>query len=137
MWLIESGVALLDDLGDRRQPDLLRRLAGHRRGHVNVIERPEAALELGLDLEHDAILIGLREDGRHETLSERVVQRVVDRRRRDAEPARGRAVEVDVGLQAAVLEIAGDIGELRHLFQPVGELVHPRAQFSPHRPPRP
>ncbi len=48
---------------------------------------------------------------------------------RDAEPARGRAVEVDVGLQAAVLEIAGDIGELRHLLQPVGELVNPLAQF--------
>ena len=42
----------------------------------------------GLHLEHHAVLVRLREDGRDQPLAERVVQRVVDRRRRDAEPRR-------------------------------------------------
>ena len=62
-------------------------------GHVELVERREAALELRLDLEHDAVLVRLREDRRDQPLAERVVERVVDRRRRDAEPARGRAVD--------------------------------------------
>ena len=61
-----------------------------------------------------------------EPLAERVVQRVVDRGRRDAEAAGGRAVDVDVRLQAAVLQVAGDVGELRQLPQPVDQLRHPR-----------
>ena len=36
------------------------------------------ALELGRDLEHDAVLVQLREDGRDLALPERVVERVVD-----------------------------------------------------------
>ena len=74
----------------------------------------EPALELGLDLEDHAVLVRLREDRRDQALAERVVERVVDRRRRDAEPARRVAVDLDVGLQAVVLQVAGDVGELRH-----------------------
>ena len=63
----------------------------------------------------------LREDRRDQALAEGVVERVVDRGRRDAETAGGRAVELDVGLQAAVLQVARDVGELRRLPQPVRE----------------
>ena len=70
------------------------------------------ALELRLHFEHHAVLVRLREDGRDEALAERVVERVVDRRRRDAEPARRVAVDVDVRLQALVLQVARDVGEL-------------------------
>ncbi len=52
-------------------------------------------LELGLDLEHHAVLVGLGEDGRDQALAEGVVERVVDGRRRDAEAAGGVAVDVD------------------------------------------
>ena len=48
--------------------------------HVESAERRGTALELGLHLEHDAVLVGLREDRRDEPLAECVVERVVDRR---------------------------------------------------------
>jgi hypothetical protein len=35
----------------------------------------------GANLQHHAVLVGLREDGRDQALAERVVERVVDRRR--------------------------------------------------------
>ena len=44
-------------------------------------------LELRLHFEHHAVLVRLREDGGDQPLAEGVVQRVVDRPRRDAEPA--------------------------------------------------
>ena len=50
---------------------------------------------------------------RDQPLAERVVERVVDGRDADAEAAGGVAVDVDEGLQAAVLQVAGDVGELR------------------------
>ena len=74
-----------------------------------------ALLELGLHFQHDAVLIGLGEDGRDQPLAEGVVERIVDGRRCDAEPARGVAVDLHIGLQALVLQVAGDVGELRNL----------------------
>ena len=43
--------------------------------------------------EHDAVLVQLREHGRDLALAEGVVERVVDRLRRDAEPRRRIAVD--------------------------------------------
>ena len=96
---------LLDDARNRAQRHLLRRLARERSTVTyRSLSAAGPALELRLDLEHDAILVRLGEDRRHQALPERVVQRVVDRRRRDSEPARGGAVELDVRLQPAVGE---------------------------------
>ncbi len=128
MWLIDSGVSLSTDLGDRRQPDLLRRLSGDRRRHVDAVERRQSALEFRLHLEHDAVLIRLREDRRHQALAERVVQRVVDRGGCDAQSAGRRPVELDVSLQPAILVIAGHVGQLRHLLQPLEDLGNPLGQ---------
>ena len=46
-------------------------------------------LELRRDFQHHVILVELREHGRHLALAERVVERVVDQLRRDAEPRSG------------------------------------------------
>ena len=99
-------------------------------------ERVRAAAELGLHLEHHAVLVGLREDGRDQALAEGVVERVVDRRRRDAEPPGGVAVDVDVGLQALVLQVAGDVGELRQLPQALDQPGHPQRELVGDRRPR-
>ena len=51
------------------------------------------SLELRLDLQHDVVLVQLREHRRDLPLAEGVVERVVDHLRRDAEPRRGVAVD--------------------------------------------
>ena len=84
----------------------------------------------GCDLEHHAVLVRLREYRRHQPLAEGAVQGAVDGRGRDAEPARRGAVELDIRLQPAILQVAGHVCELRHLLQPVDELVHPGAEFA-------
>jgi len=82
-------------------------------------------LELGLHLQHDAILVGLGEDRRHQPLPERVVERVVHGRGRNAEAARGGAVDVDEYLQATVLQIGRHVGELGQLAQAIEDPGHP------------
>ncbi len=91
----ERRVAVLDggDVGQRNLPAI-------RRGHEHLAERLRADLEARRDLEDDAVLIGLRVDRRDQPLAERVVERVVDGRHADAEPAGGVAVDVEEGLQA-------------------------------------
>ena len=97
--------------------------------NVDVVQRGRALLKFGLDLQHHAVLIGLSEDGGNQPLAEGVVQRVVDGRGRYAEPARGIAVDLHIGLQAAVLQVAGDVGELWNLPQPIHQPGHPEAQL--------
>ena len=70
-----------------------------------------------MHFEHDAILIGLRENRRHQPLAKSVVQRRVDGGCGNAEPARRVAVDIDKSLETALLQIAGDIGELFALAQ--------------------
>ena len=83
------------------------------------LQRRRVLLELGLHLEHDAVLVELREDRRDLPLAEGVVERVVDRC--GVTPSRdavSRSI-VDVRLQPAVLLVAGDVGELRQRAQRV------------------
>jgi hypothetical protein len=63
---------------------------------------------------HDhAELVGLRVDRGNDPLAEQIVQRVVDRRRRDAEARGGRAIDHQVQRQPLLLQIAGKVGQLR------------------------
>ena len=71
------------------------------------------ALEPGLNLEDDVVLVQLREHGRNLPLRERVVQRVVDVLRGNAEPGGGVAVDDELGLQAVDLLVAGDVASAR------------------------
>ena len=104
----ERGVALLDagDVGERN----LLAIGG---GDEHLAERLRTDLEARRHFEHDAILVGLRVDGRDQPLAERIVERVVDGRDADAEAAGGIAIDVEEGLEAAVLQIAGHVGQLR------------------------
>ena len=74
-WLTSSGAGFsltraTDDSGTCPPPVA---------GDVDVVQRRRALLELGLHLEHHAVLVGLGEDGRDQALAEGVVERVVDR----------------------------------------------------------
>ena len=105
-----------------------------RRADVDVPQRLGALPEARLDLHDDVVLVQRRVDDRHLPLAERVVERVVDQLRRDAEP-RGRApVDGERGLEPLVLQVAAHVDELRRrpepLLEPAGpgtELLHPLA----------
>ena len=86
-------------------------------------------LELRLHLQHDVVLVELREHRRDLPLPEGVVQRVVDHLRRDAQPRGGVAVDHQLGLQPLVLLVAGDVAQLRQRLQLVDELAAPSRQF--------
>ena len=100
------------------------RLPASRAGDVDVPEGPRALPELGLDLEHDPVLVELGEHRGDLPLAEGVVERVVDRLRADAEPRRGAAIHHQRGAEALVLLVAADIGQLpplaQHVHQPRG-----------------
>ena len=72
---------------------------------------------------------GIPAELRHQPLPEGVVQRVVDDRRRDAKSARGRAIDVDIGLQAVVLQVARHIGEHGGLSETIDQSWHQRRKL--------
>ena len=122
----QRGVAL-DDPGDARQRHLHAgraaaldaggaALGRAGRGDVDLAERVRSELVARRRFEHHAILVGLRVDRRDQPLAERVVQGIVDGRDADAEAAGGVAVDVDEGLQAPVLQVAGDVADLRRVL---------------------
>ena len=72
-----------------------RHLAAITRREVDLRQVAGPLLKSGSGLQHDAVLIQLREHRRDLTLPEGVVQRIVDHLRRDAEPRGGVAIDVD------------------------------------------
>ena len=111
----------LDDPGDARQRNLHAgraaaldaggaALGGARCVDVDLAERLRPELVARRRFEHHAVLVGLGVDRRDQALAEGVVERVVDGRHADPEAAGGVAIDVDEGLQALVLQIAGDVG---------------------------
>ena len=121
-WLTTSGASALSTLiqaGERH----LRAVAA---GHEDAREVGGIALEARVDLEHDAILVALGVDGRDLPLGEGIVEGVVDVLDAHAEPRGGRLpVDGDVGLQPALLAVAGDVDEAGHLAQRSTHLGHP------------
>ena len=93
--------------------------------HEDAVEVGRVALIARVDLQDDAILVALRVDGRNLPLREGVVERVVDVLDVDAEPRRGLPVDLDGGLQAALLAIGRYVGEPRDLAQALDHLGHP------------
>src|SRR6185369_733815 len=61
--------------------------------HVDVLQGLRVLLEPRIDLEHNVILVQLREDRRHLPLAESVVKCVVDGLRKDPEPCGGVAID--------------------------------------------
>ena len=90
-WLIDKKfVGSLVHLTKGAERD---RLTGARRIHIDIVESSRRALQLGQHLHHHVIAVELGEILRHLPLPERVVERIVDQLRLDAEaglPGRGR-----------------------------------------------
>src|SRR3984957_20775618 len=66
------------------------------REDVDALQRIGSELILRIDFENQIILVKCPEDPGDMTLAERIVERVVDRRRRDAEQCGGRAVDLNL-----------------------------------------
>ena len=81
---------LLVDAHERRQ-GRLRAAAGRR--DIELIQGPRVALIMFRGFQYDAILIGLRVDYRNLSLTERVVEDVIDILHRYAQPAHGFPVD--------------------------------------------
>jgi hypothetical protein len=94
---------------------------------IDVVEPRRRLSDLRDHLEHDAVLVQLREHGRDLALSEGVVERVVDHLRGDAEARRRRAVDRQRRLQSALLLVGPDVAQLGPLAQ---RLDHPRRPAS-------
>ena len=83
---------------------ILDRAAGA--ADIDVIQLAGMLPKVGLDLQNDAVLVQLGEDGGDLPLAEGVVERVVDHLRRDPEPRRRVAIDRERQLETAVLLIA-------------------------------
>ncbi len=78
-------------------------------GHMDALDciRPKRGIRPCL--QHHPVLVGLGEDGGDLALPERVVQRIGHRIHADAQPRRCDPVNHHMRLQAAILQIAGDV----------------------------
>ena len=120
-WLTTSGASALSTR-DQAAERHLRAVAAR---HEHVCQVGGVALEARVDLEHDAILVALGVDGRDLPLREGVVEGAVDVLDAHAEPGRHLPVDGDVGLQPALLAVAGDVDDAGHLAQPLDDLRQP------------
>ena len=75
-------------------------------------------------------MVRLGEDRRNDALPERVVERVVYRGRGNSETRRGGTIDLDIGCQPHLLQIAGDIGEFRCRPQPRQQLRDPDGELG-------
>ena len=81
-----------------------------------------------LHLHHDMVLVLRAVDCGDLALAERVVQRVVDLAGTDPKPARGGAVDQQIGFQAFLLLIGIDVAQHRIVFQRSNQLRRPFIQ---------
>ncbi|MNF57847.1 hypothetical protein D3C84_393880 [compost metagenome] len=108
---------------------------GRQRHHAAVVAGdPDVAQGLGVpgevrgQAEHHMVLVERLVEDRYQALAEGVAQGRVQLPGADAEPGGGRPVDVQAGLQAAFLPVAGNVGELRQPAQGVVEARRPVAQ---------
>ncbi len=94
------------------------------------LEPAQRAAELRLDFEDDVVLMGLRVEGRHLALTERVVERVVERLRSHAEARRGHAIDVERKRIPIRLLIGDDVLQLRELLELSDELARPGRELD-------
>jgi hypothetical protein len=80
-----------------------------RRFKIDLVERVDFALHLGRDLQDHVIGVHLREILRDLALSERVIERVVDQLRLDAEALIGVAIDCKLERRAFGLLVGGGV----------------------------
>jgi hypothetical protein len=105
------------------------RFTSARRIHIDAVERSLRALQLGQNLHHHVIAVELSEILRHLPLPERVVERVVDQLRLDAEACRPIAVDGQGQGRTAGLLIARDVAQLGQRLELVEDLRRPSVQL--------
>ncbi len=86
-------------------------------------------LKLRLRLQNHVVLVQLRVHRIDLPLAERVVERIVDRRRRHAQARSSRPVDHQRHRQTAHLLVGRNIFELRQLLQPGDKAIGPVIQF--------
>ncbi len=103
---LQIGGAFADG-GNRRK----RHLPGRRErgGHVELAEIGKRLARLGGERHDHPVLVGLGVDGRNDPLPKRIVERVVDGGRGDAETGGGNAVDVDFDRMPPGLIVIGEI----------------------------
>ncbi len=84
---------------------------------IDVLQRLGRLPVARFHLHDDVVLILRAVDGGDLALAERVIQRVVDLAGADAQPARGGAVNHQVGFQAFLLLVGIDVGQYRVVLQ--------------------
>ena len=97
--------------------------------NVDVVQLPRVLLKLRIGFENHVILIELRVQRVNLPLSESVIQRVVDGRRRYAEARRSGAVDDQRLRDAAQLLVGHHVGEFRKPRQLRDEIVHHGVQL--------
>ncbi|MNI41088.1 hypothetical protein D3C73_953320 [compost metagenome] len=95
---------------------------------VDLVQRLRADLLAGLRLQHHTVLAGLGVDRGNLPLAEGVIQRIGDVRHRHPDPRGGITVDHQINLQALVLQIAGNVGQLRPFGQGFHQTPAPQAQ---------
>ena len=95
---------------------------------IDRVQRVRLLPVLWRDLHDDAVLVESGIDRRHLTLTERVVQRLIDGVGADAEPGGRVPIDSDAHVESAVLLIAVDVGDQRLLSQSSREPRAPRVQ---------
>ena len=97
--------------------------------HVDVFQRIGVPLKPRLDFQHHMILVQLREDRRYETLSECVVQSVVDHLRRNSKTRGAVSIDHQSCLESLGLLVAGDIAQFGQRLQLFNQPRRPGIQL--------
>src|SRR5579862_585386 len=103
-------------------------LSGGRRFDVKLTNGFQFSLQRRQRLEHHIIRV-VGEVLRHVVLAERIVQRVVDDLRLDAETGRRVAIDGDGYDRRSVLRIGGDVSQFRQFLEPVHQARDPRIEL--------
>src|SRR5450759_701624 len=101
-----------------------------RRFDIDVLQIVRSHPELRIHFQYDVILVQLRKHGGDLPLTERVVKRVVDGLRQDAQSRSCVTVDDQVCLQSVVLLVAGHVAQLRYGLQLLQKLLRPGGQFG-------
>src|ERR1700751_3704235 len=92
---------------------------------VDIVQDARILLKLGIDFQHNVILVELREHGRYLTLTKRIIEGVVDSRSRDAQPRRRGPVNHKLNAETIVLLVGSDIAQRWHCPKLVEQLCGP------------
>src|ERR1700730_837743 len=95
-----------------------------------MVQLVRVELKRRVTLQHDMVLIELSVHGIDQSLTEGVIESVINRRGRDAETRSSHTINREIHGEAARLLIARDILQLGQLLQASDESIGPIVQFT-------